>query len=230
LFRTDYFNNGLAEFPNGNPANDPEQAPPTHKNFLKFSPSVGVQYLATDWLTVHGNYAITYQNPTDSAFGANRPTTGVDISLLKATKSANGEGGFLVTKCPLAILGTCSLEATYFHDELTDVNVVTQTAQISLPASIALASAIYNGVSINFDNTPTKYFQIHGNAIIQHDYFTSYVPSGTTLNYKSYPTRTRRTTPPTWASRRRSRPRITRSTSRRGCGGSMLRSDTRSPM
>ena len=187
LFRTDYFNNGLAEFPNGNPANDPELAPPTHKNFLKFSPSVGVQYLATDWLTVHGNYAITYQNPTDSAFGANRPTTGVDIALLKATKSANGEGGFLVTKCPLAILGTCSLDATYFHDELSDVNVVTQVAQISLPASIALASAIYNGVSINFDNTPSKYFQIHGNAIIQHDYFTSYVPSGTTLNYKSYP-------------------------------------------
>ncbi len=187
LFRTDYFNNGLAEFPNGDPANDPNQAPPTHKNFLKFAPSVGVQYLATDWLTVHGNYAITYQNPTDSAFGANRPTTGVDIALLKATKSANGEGGFLVTKCPLAILGTCSLDATYFHDEVTDVNVVTQVAQISLPASIALASAIYNGVSINFDNTPSKYFQLHGNAIIQHDYFTSYVPSGTTLNYKSYP-------------------------------------------
>ncbi len=188
LFRTDYFNNGLVEFPNANPANDPNLAPPTHKNFLKFSPSVGAQYLAMSWLTLHGNYAITYQNPTDSAFGANRPTTGVDIALLKATKSVNTEGGFLVTKCPLAIMGTCSLDATYFHDNITDVNVVTQVAQVSLPASIALASAIYNGVSLNFDDAPASFFQIHGNAIIQHDYFTSYVPSGSNLNYKSYPT------------------------------------------
>ena len=187
LFRTAYFNTGLADFPNGVPGGDTQLAPSTHKNFLKFSPSVGVQYEATEWFTLHGNYAITYENPTDSAFGANRATTGVDISQLQATKSANGEGGFLVTRCPLAILGTCSLDATYFHDAITDVNVVTQTAQLTLPASIALASAIYNGVSINFDNTPSKYFQLHGNAIIQHDYFTSYVPSGTTLNYKSYP-------------------------------------------
>ncbi len=187
LFRTDYFNNGLAQFPNGNPANDPEQAPATHKNFLEFSPSVGVQYLALDWFTIHGNYAITYQNPTDSAFGANRPTTGVNIALLKATKSVNGEGGFLVTKCPLAIMGTCSLDATYFHDEITNINIVTQLAQVSLPASVALASAVYNGISLNFDNAPTSYFQIHGNAIIQHDYFLSYLPSGSTTNYGGYP-------------------------------------------
>ncbi len=187
LFRTAYFNTGLVKFPNANPANDGQQAPSTTKNFLKFSPSVGVQYQAMDWFTVHGNYAITYENPTDGAFGANRATIGVDVSKLEATKAANGEGGFTVTKCPLAILGACSLDATYFHNELSNVSVVTQTAQQTTPASYALAGAIYNGVSINFDNTPSKYFQIHGNAIIQHDYFTTYLPSGSTVNYRGYP-------------------------------------------
>lgn len=187
LFRTDYFNTGLTDFPAGNPANDTELAPSTHKNFLKLAPSVGAQGLVTNWLTLHGNFAITYQNPTDSAFGANRATNGVNIAQLKAVKSENTEGGFLVTKCPFAIMGSCSLDATYFHDKLSHVNVVTQTAQLSLPAAIALASSVNNGVSINFDNAPVRYLQIHGNAIIQHNYFLSYIPSGSTQNFSSYP-------------------------------------------
>lgn len=187
LFRTQYFNTGLVDFPNSPPANDPEQAPSASKNFSQLSPSVGAQYRVVDWFTLHGNYAITYQNPTDSAFGANLPTKGVDIALLKAVKSDNKEIGFLVTKCPAAILGTCSLDATYFHDKLSNVNVVTQVAQQSTPASIALASSVYNGVSINFDDAPQRHLQIHGNGIIQHDYFLSYIPSGSQLNYGSYP-------------------------------------------
>lgn len=187
LFRTDYFNTGLTDFPAGNPANDSELAPSTHKNFLEFAPSVGAQGLVTNWLTLHGNFAITYQNPTDSAFGANRATNGVNIAQLKAVKSENVEGGFLVTKCPFAIMGNCSLDATYFHDKLSHVNVVTQTAQLSLPAAIALASSMNNGVSINFDNAPVRYLQIHGNAIIQHNYFLSYIPSGSTQNFASLP-------------------------------------------
>lgn len=187
LFRTDYYNTGLTDFPKGNPANDIELAPSTHKNFLKFAPSVGVQALATNWMTLHGNFAITYQNPTDSAFGANRPANGVNINQLKAVKSENVEAGFLVTKCPASIMGRCSLDATYFHDKLNHVNVVTQTAQLSLPASIALASSMNNGVSINFDNAPVNYLQIHGNMIIQHNYFLSYIPSGSSQNFGSFP-------------------------------------------
>ena len=187
LFRTDYYNTGLTDFPSGNAANDNELAPSTHKNFLETAPSVGAQGLVTNWLTLHGNFAITYQNPTDSAFGANRATNGVNIAQLKAVKSQNMEGGFLITKCPAAFLGECSLDATYFHDKLSNVNVVTQTAQLSLPAAVALASSVNNGVSINFDNAPVHYLQIHGNAIIQHNYFLSYIPSGSNLNFASFP-------------------------------------------
>lgn len=187
LFRTDYFNTGLVDFPNANPANDNQLAPDAHKNFLQFAPSVGAQFVATHWLTLHGNFAITYQNPTDSAFGANRATNGVNIAQLKAVKSENVEGGFLVTKCPASFMGQCSLDATYFHDKLSHVNVVTQVQQRSLPAAVALASDINNGVSINFDNAPVRYLQIHGNAIIQHNYFLSYVPSGSNQNFASYP-------------------------------------------
>lgn len=187
FFRTYYFNTGVADFPNGDPANDTQQAPPTHKSFLKPSPFVGVHYHVSPWFTLHGNYAVTYENPTDSAFGANRPTTGVNIAALHAVKSANAEGGFLVTKCPAAFFGSCSLDATYFHDKVDHVDVVTQTAQLALPASIALASSIYNGVSFNFDDSPIRYVEIHGNGIVQHNYFLSYVPSGSTENFGKYP-------------------------------------------
>ncbi len=187
LFRTQYFNTGLADFSSAPAANDPELAPDATKNFSKQSPSVGAQYRVVDWFTFHGNFAITYENPTDSAFGANLPTKGVNISLLKAVKSDNREFGFLVAKCPFEFLGSCSLDATYFHDKLSNVNVVTQVAQQSTPATIALASSVYNGVSMNFDESPGRYLQVHGNAIIQHDYFLSYIPSGSALNYGSYP-------------------------------------------
>ena len=187
MFRTYYYNTGLVDFPNSPPANDNELAPDAHKNFSNLSPSVGAQYLVVDWLTLHGNFAITDQNPSDSAFGANRPTNGVNLATLKAVKSANTEAGFLVTKCPLAILGSCSLDATYFYDKLTNETVITSVANSNVPSTIALASAAYNGVSINFDESATRYLTVHGNGIIQHDYFLSYVPNGTTTNYGSYP-------------------------------------------
>lgn len=187
LFRTHFYNIGLSTFPNANPANDPNLSPATHKNFLKFSPSVGAQYVTTDWLTFHGNFAISFENPTDSAFGAGRPATGVDLTTLKPLRSQNTEAGFLVSKCPLAIMGTCSLDATYFSDKLSDETVITQTSNLALPATIALASAMFNGLSINFDESPMHYFQLHGNAIIQHDYFLSYIPSGSTTDYRSLP-------------------------------------------
>lgn len=187
FYRTYYFNTGVVDFPKGDPANDSQQAPSTYKSFLKFAPFFGAHYHVTPWFTLHGNYAVTYENPTDSAFGANRPTQGVDIAALHAVKSANAEGGFLVTKCPAAIFGSCSLDATYFHDKVSHVDVVTQTAQLALPASIALASSVYNGVSFNFDDSPIRYIEIHGNGIIQHNYFLSYVPSGSTENYGKYP-------------------------------------------
>lgn len=187
LFRTHYYNIAFGEFPFANPANAPNQAPPTHKNFLVFSPSVGGQYLFTSWLTAHGNFAISYENPTDSSFGAGRPTVGVNLAQLKPVKSQNIEGGFLITKCPLSLLGTCSLDATYFSDKLTDETVITQTANLNVPANIALASAMYNGVSINFDESPSHYLQVHGNAIIQHDYLLHYIPGGSTTDYRSYP-------------------------------------------
>ncbi len=187
LFRTHFYNIGLAEFPGANPANAPNQAPAAQKNFLHFSPSIGAQYLLNNWFTVHGNFAVTYENPTDSSFGAGRPTIGVNLATLKAVRSRNTEAGFLVTKCPFALLGTCSLDATYYSDKLTNETVITQTANLNVPATIALASAMYNGVSINFDDAPSRYLQIHGNGIIQHDYFLHYIPNGSATDYRSLP-------------------------------------------
>jgi iron complex outermembrane receptor protein len=42
-------------------------------------------------------------------------------------------------------------------------------------------------VSFNFDDSPSRYIEIHGNGIIQHNYFLSYIPSGSTENYGKYP-------------------------------------------
>ncbi|TCK74127.1 TonB-dependent receptor [Acidipila rosea] len=187
MFRTSFFNTGLSEFPNSPPANDPELAADASKNFSKLSPSVGAQYHAIDWLTLHGNFAITYQNPTDGAFGANRSAKSVDLNALKAVKSANSEAGLLVTKCPAPIFGTCSLDATFYHEKLTNETVIVQFSNTSVPATFSLASAAYNGVSINFDEAPNRFVQVHGNAIVQHDYFLSYVPGGSTTNFASYP-------------------------------------------
>ncbi len=187
MFRTAFYNTGLVDWPNSSPALDNELAPDSHKNFSEFSPSVGAQYLAANWLTFHANFGITYQNPSDDAFGANRPTVGVNLANLQPLKSTNVEGGFLVTKCPMAFLGRCSLDATYFHDQLSNETIITSTANSNVPSTIAFASSLVNGVSINFDESATRYLTVHGNGAIQHDYFLSYVPNGTTTNYGSYP-------------------------------------------
>jgi len=187
LFRTSLFNTSLSEFPAENPANLIFPAPNANKALTQLSPSVGARYLPKDWLTLHGNYAISYQNPNDKAYGAFLSSPkGIDMNTLKAIKSENTEGGFLVTKCP-AFMGQCSLDATYFRDKLTNEVVVTAVSNLALPEIVAHGSALYNGVSINADDAPARHVQIHANGVIQHDYLLSYTPAGSTINYASYP-------------------------------------------
>jgi len=188
LFQTSFFNSGAADFPDASSAAvQLSTTPDSHKTFWRFSPSLSAQYLPLHRLAFHGNYAETYQNPIDRAFGVFAAPSGVDLAALLPVKSQDAEGGVRVDPCEGGLLGRCSIDATYFRDKLSDETMEVTNSEFGSLTQFAFGSAIYNGVALSFDEAPTWHLQIHGNATLQHDYFLSYMPEGFTTDYRGFP-------------------------------------------
>jgi len=189
MFQTNFFNSGAADFPQANPktAIQMSTTPDSRKTFTRFSPSVSVAYLPLHRLAFHGNYAETYQNPIDRAFGVFASPNGVDLASLLPVKNQDAEAGIRVVPCDHGLLGHCSIDATYFHDRLSDETMEVTNSELGSLTQFAFGSAVYNGVALNFDEVPSWHVQIHGNATLQHDYFLHYVPQGSTTDYRGFP-------------------------------------------
>lgn len=189
LFDTHFYNVGRGAFPAASAnAIQFSTTQDSFKKFARFSPSVSLAYLPFSWLGLHGNYAESYQNPVDRAFGADAGTNSVDLAQLLPVKSRDAEGGVRLNLCDGSWLGKCSVDTTYFHDELSDETMEVTNSELTNPLTeFAFGSAVYNGVALSFNDIPSWHVQLHGNATFQHDYFLHYSPQGSTLDYAGYP-------------------------------------------
>lgn len=190
LFQTSFYNSGFADFPQANPntAIQFSSTPDSHKSFARFSPSVGVAYMPFHRLGFHGNYAETYQNPIDRAFGVDAAPAGVDLAELLPVKSQDVEAGARMDLSERGLFGKSSVDATYFRDKLSNETMEVTNSELSNPLTqFAFGSAVYNGVALSVDDVPSWHLQVHGNATFQHDYFLRYVPQGSTINYRGFP-------------------------------------------
>ncbi len=136
-------------------------------SFMKPETSVGINYKITHNFAFYGNYATTYQNATDLAYGAYLPSINIESDKIKLTKNTDYEAGFrYLTK-------TIAVNVNYYHDYLTNLlNGVFGSGLGSFnDTGFSLGNAVYNGVNIAASWHPTWYLHLFGSANIQHSYY-----------------------------------------------------------
>lgn len=192
-FQTAFFNSGLTYTPPGPPGivdQNQSTVPDNSKVFFRYEPSLGLRLqLMHDW-SLYGNYAKTYQNPSDNAFGAyNNSATAVNLSSLQPIGSTDYEVGtkFLIRRD--ALLRHFALNINYYHDSLSNETLATFLAAAGgfATTEFASASATYDGVNIDVQDSPTWHWHVFADAAFAHAHYNSYVPSGSTTNYGGYP-------------------------------------------
>ena len=174
-FQTRFNNPGLGA------ANNVVLAPDLSKTFTELEPSVGVSYRVLPWATVYGSYAVSYQNQTDNAFGANQQSP-VDISAVRPVKSVDYEAGIRFLVKHYGILNNFVLNMNFYHDDLSHETIATYLANITL-TKFAAANATLTGANITVSDDPNYHWHLFGNVGLNDSTFTSYTPSGAATLY-----------------------------------------------
>jgi len=137
-------------------------------SFSRLEPFVGVNYRLFNHLALYANYAETYQNPTDLAYGAYLPTIKIYSDKIELTKNTDYEAGVRYLTKKIAI------DVNYYHDFMTNLlNGVFGSGLGSFnDTGFSLGNAVYNGVNIAFSWHPRYFIHLFASANIQHSYYT----------------------------------------------------------
>lgn len=143
-------------------------------SFTKLEPSVGINYRLTHHIALYGNYAVTYQNATDLAYGAYLPTIDISSDKIKLTKNTDYEGGVRYLRKDVDV------NLNYYHDYLTNLlNGVFGSGLGSFnDTGFSLGNAVYNGVNLAVSWRPIYAVHLFGAANVQHTYYTKDLSSG----------------------------------------------------
>ncbi len=176
-FQTQFNNAALSQ----GAANNVVLAPDLSKTFTELEPSVGASYRVLPWATVYGSYAVSYQNQTDNAFGANQQSP-VDISTVQPVKSVDYEAGIRFLVKHYGILNNFVLNVNFYHDDLSHETIATYLSNITL-TKFAAANATLLGSNITISDDPNFHWHLFGNVGLNDSNFTSYTPSGAPTLY-----------------------------------------------
>ena len=171
-FQTQFNNAALAQ----GAANNVVLAPDLSKTFTDFEPSVGVSYRVAPWATVYGSYAVSYQNQTDNAFGANQSSP-VDIAGVQPVQSVDYELGARFLIRHYGVLNNFVLNLNFYHDTLSHETIATYLSNITL-TKFAAANATLTGANITVSDDPNFHWHLFGNVGLNNSVYTSYTPSG----------------------------------------------------
>lgn len=185
-YRTRTFDNAASDFPNV-PANATNltSTPNVFKRFTEMEPSLGARYLINRNTALYGNYSITYQNPTDNAFGA-YVSTPIDLGTLQTVRSADGELGVKFLAPHLGLLGRFSLNADYFQTKIDHETISTYLTNIN-EIKFAFASAKLHGVTVEASARPGYQWHLYSSLTYLRSHYLSFIPAGSSTNYAGYP-------------------------------------------
>ncbi len=185
-YRTRTFDNAAADFPNA-PANAQNltATPNVSKQFTELEPSLGARYNLDRSTALYGNYSITYQNPTDNAFGA-YVSTPIDLGTLKPIRSADGELGIKFLFPRFGWLGRFSLNANYFQTRIDNETISTYLTNIN-EIKFAFASAKLQGFTVDASARPNYDWHLYSSMTYLRSHYMSFIPAGSSTNYAGYP-------------------------------------------
>jgi iron complex outermembrane receptor protein len=146
------------------------------RTFVRAEPSLNARYQPVPWGALYANMAVSYQNPTDNAFGANQSTQ-PDISTLKPTQARDYEAGIKLFSNNLPIIHRGTLNLNYFQDVLTDEKIANFLA-LNTNTTLAAANAKLQGVQVDASVEPNFHWRMFANASFDHNRYLQYVSAG----------------------------------------------------
>ena len=179
-FATQFYNNGFSGF-NGVPyvasgaVKNLSATPNNSKTFTKLEPSIGLRYAPVKWGAAYANYATTYQNPNNAAFGDHSGHI-INYATLQPVKSTDYEIGAKFLVKSWLFLHDFTFNVNYYNDYLSN-----ETIPIVLGNGIvnfAGADSTLNGVNLTVADSPNWHWHMYANLGFSHDYYNSYTPSG----------------------------------------------------
>ena len=179
-FATQFYNNGFSGF-NGVPyvasgaVKNLSATPNNSKTFTKLEPSLGLRYAPVKWGAAYANYATTYQNANNGAFGAYNGNI-VNYVTLQPVKSTDYEIGAKFLVKSWMFLHDFTLNLNYYNDYLSDETVPITLANGT--EKFAGANSTLNGVNLTVADSPNWHWHMYANLSLSHDYYNSYTPSG----------------------------------------------------
>lgn len=178
-YQTNFVNNGAADFPYANPANNEAVLPNASTSFRKFEPNVSINYRPLHWLAFYGNYGESYRQPPNGGGGG--PYQAVTASTLQLEKSSEYQAGIKVNIKHADYLHHVLFSANYYHmtysNETIPIPVVNEPYELN-----AVGSSVYNGVNLYAEDDPVKGLHIFTNVNFQSSHFLNYTVGSISYN------------------------------------------------
>jgi len=175
-FATQFYNNGFNGVPYVAPsAVNFSATPNSSKTFTRLEPSIGLRYAPVKWGAAYANYATTYQNANNGAFGAYNGNI-VNYATLQPVKSTDYEIGAKFLVKSWMFLHDFTFNVNYYNDYLSNETVPITLANGT--EKFAGANSTLNGVNLAVADSPNWHWHMYANLSLSHDYYNSYTPSG----------------------------------------------------
>ena len=146
------------------------------RTFVRAEPSVGLRYQPVPWGAFYASSALSFQNPTDNAFGANQSAS-PNISILKPTQARDYEIGVKLFSHHVPYLHHATLNLNYFRDTLTDEQIAIYHTNITTSTQAA-ANAELKGVQIATTIEPSFHWRLFANASFDQNRYLQYETGG----------------------------------------------------
>lgn len=145
-----------------------------HESRSAVSPSIDASVMPTQWLTVYGDYDITYRSPAFGGGGGLFQKVNPNYYIL--SEGAYGQFGAKVHFVNAPVLGNFIAGVDYYHLNYTNQEIDVETA-----AGVELTSggnSTYHGVDLFFDADPKSNIHFFLNYAGEASDFTTYVTGG----------------------------------------------------
>ncbi|WP_298138021.1 TonB-dependent receptor [Acidiferrobacter sp.] len=173
-FGTTYANNAATDFPQANPAYDPETQPDSSTTFVKAEPSLDIRYQWTRNLSLYAQTSTAYQNP--EVGGGGGPYQQLPSSALVPTEGRYDTAGVHVLVRHSGAARDFRLNLDYYHLSVTNQFITVTTSNGS--AIEATGDSLYQGVNLSSQDNPIGGLHVFGNLGYERAHYVNYTTGG----------------------------------------------------
>lgn len=173
-YAINYYPGAAQDFPKAYaqfPQNNQGQLPPASTQFHEMEPSLSFNWKASQHVSIHGSYGISYREPNNGGGGG--PFQSVPAYSLRLEKGTDYQGGVRLFWRQAAFLKNFLFSANYYHLKYTG-QYIPITSQNGTYLATAQGNSHYEGINLYAEDDPVKNFHVFTNISFETAKFDQY--------------------------------------------------------